>query len=85
MKMLIAEPLYVHRRKTFLQLPGENEIHKIWDKLNMLICLLSGDRSQTETFRKTLPPYCSDHGDQTPPNNMNVIYESGSSSGSKGY
>lgn len=46
MKMLIANPLYVHRRKTLLKLPGKNEIHKIWDKLDMLICLLSGDRSQ---------------------------------------
>lgn len=55
MKMLIAKPFYVHRRKTLLQLPGKNESHKIWDKLDMLICLLSGDRSQTETFRKTLP------------------------------
>lgn len=47
MKMLIAKPLNVHRRKTLLQLQGKNEIHKIWDKLDMLICLLSGDRSQT--------------------------------------
>lgn len=46
MKMLIANPLFVHRRKTLLKLPGKNEIHKIWDKLDMLICLLSGDRSQ---------------------------------------
>ena len=77
MKMLIANPVYVHRRKTLLQLPGKSDVHKIWDKLDILICLLSGERLQTETFRKTLPTFCSHHGDQIQQNNMNVTYESG--------
>lgn len=43
MKMLIVNLLYVYRCKILLKLLGKNEIYKIWDKLDMLICLLLGD------------------------------------------
>ena len=46
MNMLIAQPLYVlHKRKT-LQIPNSTQIHKIWDKLDLVICILSGDQSK---------------------------------------
>lgn len=72
MKMLIAQPLYVHKRKTLLQIPNSKQIHKIWDKLDLLICLLSGEQSKIENFRKMLPKY-SYHGDHQLLNNMKVI------------
>ena len=80
MKMLLACPLFIPKRKTLLQLPAKTDVHKIWDKLDLLICLLSGDQLQTEAFRKTLPTFCSHHGDQKHPNNTNVTYASGKSS-----
>ena len=80
MKMLLACPLFIPKRKTLLQLPAKTDVHKIWDKLDLLICLLSGDQLQTEAFRKTLPTFCSHHGDQKHPNNTNATYASGKSS-----
>lgn len=73
----VSNPVYVHRRKKLLQLPGTNQIHKFWDKLDLLICLLSGDRLVAETFRITLPTFCSHHRDRTQQNNTGVTCESG--------
>lgn len=73
----VSNPVYFHRRKKLLQLPGTNKIHKFWDKLDLLICLLSGDRLVAETFRITLPTSCSHHGDRTQQNNTGVTCESG--------
>lgn len=73
MKMLIAHPLYVRKRQTLLQIPNSKQIHKIWDKLYLLICLLSGDQLKTDNFRKTLPKYFYHHGDHLHLNNMKVI------------
>jgi hypothetical protein len=80
MKMLIAHPLFIPKSKTLLQLPAKNDIHKIWDKLDMLVCLLSGDHSKTEIFRQMLPKFCSHHGDPKRQNSTNAIYANGKSS-----
>ena len=56
MTMLIAQPSNVHKRKkTLLQIPNSKQIHTFWDKLDLLICLLSGDQSKIENFWKKLP------------------------------
>lgn len=76
MKMFQIQCMFTDAKK-LLQLPGTNQIHKFWDKLDLLICLLSGDRLVAETFRITLPTFCSHHGDQTQQNNTGVTCESG--------
>lgn len=70
MKMLIAHPLYVRKRKTLLQIPNSKQIHKILDKLDLHFCFLSGDQMKTDNFRKTLLKYFYHHGDHLHLNNM---------------
>lgn len=66
-KMLIALSVYVHKRNTLLHI----QIHKIWDKIDLLLCLLSGD--QLRTLRTMLPTYYYRHGVHQYLNNINDI------------
>ena len=77
MKMLIEHPIFVHRRKTLLCIPGTTKIHKIWEKLNLLICLLSGDQSKVKSYRNKLKTFCCHHGGKKQQNNMSVTSGSG--------
>ena len=43
LRLLYQKPVYLKARKDLLQLPSHpKEIHSIWHKLNLLVCLLSG-------------------------------------------
>lgn len=43
LQLLKQKPVYLKARKDLLQLPSHpKEIHPIWHKLNLLVCLLSG-------------------------------------------
>ena len=42
-QLMAAEPVYVKASKDLLRLPSHpQKIHPIWDKINLIICLLSG-------------------------------------------
>ena len=41
--MMTKEPIYIKARKDLLSLPSHpQEVHPIWEKMNLIICLLSG-------------------------------------------
>ena len=43
LEMLKQEPIYLKARRDLLRLPSHpEEVHPIWHKLNLLVCLLSG-------------------------------------------
>jgi hypothetical protein len=65
MRMLIQNPVYLKRNKQLLKLPGSMEkTHKIWEHLNLLGCLISGNMSKINSYQKTLPVLSWPHGDQ---------------------
>ena len=42
-QMMIKDPVYIKASKDLLRLPSHpHEIHPIWEKINLIICLLSG-------------------------------------------
>ena len=77
MKLLIDYPIFLRKSKRLLQLPGKTDIHKIWEKLDLLVCHLSGDQLKIENFRKMLRKYSCHLGDKEPKNNTSVTFDSG--------
>ena len=42
-QMFVKEPVLLEARKDLLKLPGHpSEVHPLWHKLNLLVCILSG-------------------------------------------
>lgn len=77
MKMLVDYPIFIKKRPSLLTLPGKTSVHKIWDRLDLLVCLLSGDQSKIINFRKTLQTSLCRHGEKEPQNNTNVTSTNG--------
>ena len=43
LEMLKQEPAHINARKNLLVLPSHtSDVHPLWHKLNLLVCLLSG-------------------------------------------
>ena len=54
-KHAISAPVFLQKNKQLLLLPEHpQEVHKIWGRLVLLACLLSGDRSLDVYFQKQL-------------------------------
>ena len=53
--MLISNPIFIHRKKTLLQLPAYPMMtHPLHRKLNLLACCISGNPSLPKTYQKQL-------------------------------
>jgi hypothetical protein len=77
MKMLISQPIFIKRRPSLLKLPGKTSVHKIWDRLDLLMCLLSGDQLKITNFREMLRISSCHRGEKGPPNNTDAISTNG--------
>ena len=78
MKMLIKDPTVICKSKRLLRLPSQpDRVHDIWNKLDLLAVLLSGDQSLTRDYQQQLQTFCTPHGGLTQQNSMNVASESG--------
>lgn len=64
MNMLIDYLIFIKKRPSLITLPGKLSIHKIWDRLDLLVCLLFGDQSKIINFRKTLQTSLCRHGER---------------------
>ena len=71
MNMLVNNPTFVRKNRKLLQMPNKpEEIHKIWNKLDLLVCQLSGDQSLIKDYQEGLQILCSQDGDVIQRNNM---------------
>lgn len=78
MNMLVNNPIFVRKNRKLLQLPNKpEEIHKIWNKLDLLVCQLSGDQSLIKDYQEGLQTFCSQDSDVIQRNNMMCILENG--------
>ena len=68
--MLISNPIFIHRKKTLLQLPAYPKMtHPLHRKLNLLVCCISGNPSLPKTYQKQLKTSSCTPGGKTQESN----------------
>lgn len=78
MNMLISLPVILRKSKKLLILPCRpQEIHKIWNRLDLLACLLSGDQYLTTSFQNQLQISSWLPGEKQQINNTGVTCSNG--------
>lgn len=76
-KTLINQPIFIKISTSRLKLPGKASVRNIWERLDMLMCLLFGDPSKITNFWKMLRTSLCHHWENGLPNNTNPTSTNG--------
>jgi len=78
LKMLIADPIMLPRRRDLLTLPHKpQQVHPMHPKLQILACKLSGKDYKIKEYHKGLPTSSCSHGAMEPRNSTNPMSNAG--------
>jgi len=80
MKLLISEPIFLPAGQKTLNLPSNPaELHALYKKLTLLVCLVSVNILQVQEFQKNLKNSLLDRGEKKLKNNTEFTSKSGKS------
>ena len=77
MSMLIQPPRLFLKKENLLRLPHSDTSHPLWQKMQLMACLVSGKASKQQEFQKKLEVSCCSLGENPPETSMVSITESG--------
>ena len=84
MSMLIQLPRLLPRKENLLRLPHSEKSHPLWQKMQLMACLVSGIASRQKEFRKKQEESCCSLGENQPGTSMASISKSGQTFAVKG-
>ena len=77
LQMLIDHPVILPKTEKLLTINYTNKLHPLRDKLKLMACIVSGNRTKSETFLQKQLKSCLHHGDLVRKDNIQHILESG--------
>ena len=77
MKLLTDIPILLHANKTLLQHPANSKPHLLANKLNLLVCIISGKTQEQQTFQQRTLGSCSRVGVPRQPKDMTTTLGNG--------
>ena len=84
LELLIDHPVIIKVKQNTLKIQGSNKIHPLVNRLHLMACRISGKRSKTENFQKSLLKSLWHRGDDPPKSNIHHTSGNGFSSVVKG-